>query len=218
MSLGWLSSPWKKTPWWRGGPFYQRGNSQGQMRSSVSDNCCSLDGWGCAFHGFWPRDSVPWGGGCKGGARGKPRPCLSSGRKEQFWQQNLQCGAAFAASGHSHLLWLAAVSAMQNIFICRYFSALLAWPTEYLSSGLIPGFLQGFKRNCYWLNSGVIYNGNPVSHSSCPPRKSWALNLNLGESEAQFALFSFQDIGLFCEELKVPLKIKVSCVPMSWPI
>lgn len=161
---------------------------------------------------------VPWGGGCKGGARGKPRPCLSSGRKEQFWQQNLQCGAAFAASGHSHLLWLAAVSAMQNIFICRYFSALLAWPTEYLSSGLIPGFLQGFKRNCYWLNSGVIYNGNPVSHSSCPPRKSWALNLNLGESEAQFALFSFQDIGLFCEELKVPLKIKVSCVPMSWPI
>lgn len=100
----------------------------------------------------------------------------------------LWLGAAFAATGYSPLQQL---SAMQNEISCRYFLTLLAWPTGYLSSGFIPGFLKGFKRNCYRLNSGVIYNGNPVSHSSCPPQKSWALNLNLGESEAQFALFSF---------------------------
>lgn len=107
----------------------------------------------------------------------------------------------------------AAVRAMQSEISYRYFPSLLAWPSGYLSAGLNPGFLKGFKRNCYWLNSGVIYNGNPVSYTSRPPQKSWALNLNLGESEAQFALFSFQDIGFFfffSKELKVLLKMKVS--------
>lgn len=134
--------------------------------------------------------------------------------KRHFDDRVHQPGDTSATIGCFVLLWSAAVNAMQSEISSRYFPVLLDWPSGYLSAGFIPGFLKGFKRNCYWLNSGVIYNGNLVSHSSCPPRKSWALNLNLGESEAQFALFSFRDIGFFffffCKELQVLLKIKVS--------
>lgn len=72
---------------------------------------------------------------------------LSGGEEKD--DRALKSGVTFAPTGHFILLRLAAISALQNEISYRFSPALLAWLSGYLSSGLIPEFLKGFKRNCY---------------------------------------------------------------------